>query len=71
MRTYPIGDPRTEALLLRAEEVIAEARAFSARRAIVRDARPPRRGARVWLGSVLLAIGHWLLRVAPGSVASA
>ena len=71
MRTYRIGDPRTEAYLLRAEEVLAEARAFSARRALLRDARPPRRRARAWLGSILLAVGHRLLRAAPGPAAPA
>jgi hypothetical protein len=71
MRTYGNGDPRVEAYLLRAEEIVAEARAFSARRALLRDARPPRRQARVWLGSVLLAVGHRLLRTAPGSAARA
>jgi hypothetical protein len=71
MRTYRAGDPRVEAYLLRAEGTLAEARAFTARRALVRDARPPRRPARVWLGSVLLALGQRLLRVAPGSAAPA
>jgi len=71
MRTYRIGDPRVEAYLLKAEETLAEARAFTARRALLRDARPPRRAARVWLGAVLLAVGHRLLRTAPGSVAPA
>jgi hypothetical protein len=71
MRTYLIGDPRTEAYLLRAEELHAEARAFAARQALLRDARPPRRPARLWLGSILLAIGQRLLRAAPGSAAPA
>ena len=71
MRTYRIGDPRVEAYLLRAEEQVAEARAFSARRALIRDTRPPRRPVRVWLGSLLLAVGHRLLRPAPGSTAPA
>ena len=71
MRTYRVGDPWTEAHLLRAEDQLAEARAYVARRALLRDARPPRRPARVWLGSVLLAAGQRLLRTAPGSVATA
>ena len=71
MRTYRIGDPRVEAYLLRAEETLAEARAFSARQALIRDARPPRRQARVWLGSVLLAVGHRLLRSVPEPAATA
>jgi hypothetical protein len=71
MRTYRTGDSWTEAYLLRAEERVAAARVFAARRALLRDARPPRRPARVWLGSVLLAAGHRLLGTAPGSVAPA
>jgi hypothetical protein len=71
MRTYRISDPRVEAYLLRAEEQVAEARAFSARLALIRDARPPRRPPRVWLGSLLLAVGHRLLRPAPGSTVPA
>jgi hypothetical protein len=71
MRTYRIGDPRVEAYLLRAEEIVAEARTFSARRALLRDVRPPRRSARVWLGTVLLAVGRRLLHAAPGSAAPA
>src|SRR5262245_54793123 len=39
MRTYRIGDPWTEGHLLRAEELHVEARAFSARRALLRTAR--------------------------------
>jgi hypothetical protein len=71
MRTYRIGDLRTEAYLLKAEEAMAEARAFSARRALLRDARPPRRKARVWLGCLLLAVGHHLLQSVPDPEASA
>ncbi len=71
MRTYRTGDSWTDAHLLLAEERMAEACAFVARRALLRDARPPRRLTRVWLGSILLALGHRLLRTAPGSVAPA
>ena len=71
MRTYRTGDPWIEAHLLRAQDQLAEARAYVARRAVLRDAWPPRRSARVWLGSALLAAGHWLLRTASGSVATA
>jgi hypothetical protein len=71
MRTYRIGDPWTEACLLRAADQLAEARTFVARRAVLRDARAPRRPARIWLGAVLLAVGHRLLRTPPGSVATA
>ena len=65
MRRYYIGDLWTEAYLLKAEEALAEARASSARRALLRDARPPRRRAQVWLSSVLLAAGHRLLGESP------
>src|SRR5437016_3649457 len=65
MRRYYIGDLRTEAYLLKVEEALAEARASSARRALLRDASPPRRRAQVWLGSVLLAAGHRLLGESP------
>ena len=71
MRTHRIGDPRVEAYLQRADEIVAEARAFTTRRALLRDARPPRRPARIWLGSVLLALGQRLPRAAPGPVAPA
>jgi hypothetical protein len=61
------GDVWTDPKLLQAEMRVAEARAFTARRALLRDAPPPRRGVRVRLGSVLLAVGHRLLRSAPSS----
>src|SRR5262245_7649689 len=71
MRTYRSGDSWTDAHLVRAEERMAEACAFVARRALLREAWPPRRPARAWLGSILLAAGHRLLRTAPGTVAPA
>jgi hypothetical protein len=71
MRMYRIGDSRAEAYLLRAEEVLAEARAFSALRAEIRDTRPPRRPARVWLGTLLLALGQRLLASTPEPAAPA
>ena len=43
------------------KERIEEARAFGARRALVRSLRPPRRPVRVRLGLVLVRIGHWML----------
>src|SRR5581483_8072312 len=55
MRRHWTGDVWVDASLLRGEELIAEARARAARRARLRDARPPRHGVRVWLGSALLA----------------
>ena len=59
------GDVWTDAKLLQAEELVAEARAFAARRVLLRDSRPPRRRVRVWLGSLLLAAGHRLLGPGP------
>jgi len=57
-------DPQFQAHVLRAEELLEEARVYVARRALLRDSRAPRRPARVWLGSVLVAVGHCLLRSA-------
>jgi len=59
------GDVWTDAKLLQADELVAEARAFAARRALLRDPRPPRRPVRAWLGSLLLAAGHRLLGSVP------
>jgi hypothetical protein len=69
MRTCRTNDAWTEAGLLRTEEMLAEARTLAARRALLRDPRPrpPRRRARVWLGSVLLAAGQRLLGSVPAS----
>jgi hypothetical protein len=71
MKRHVTGDIWTDAKLLQAEERMAQARAFTARRALLRDSRPPRRGVRVWLGSFLLAAGHRLLGLPPSSAASA
>jgi hypothetical protein len=65
MKTYGLGDSWAEACLQRTEEMLAEARARAARRALLRDARPPRRWARVWLGSALIAAGPRLLGPVP------
>ena len=51
--------------------MVAEARAFSAPRALLSDARPPRRRVRVWLDSALLVVGHRLLAPVPKSAAPA
>jgi hypothetical protein len=67
VKHYLTGDPWTEAKLLHAEELHAEARAHAARWALLREARPPRRGARVWLGTLLLATGRRLLDSASGA----
>ena len=61
MRRLWTGDVWVDAKLLQAEERAAEARALTAHRALLRTARPTRRGVRVRLGSVLLALGHRLL----------
>ena len=60
-----------EGQLRHAREGLAEARAFTARRVLLHGPQPTCRGARTWLGSVLLAIGHRLLRSAPGPAAPA
>ncbi len=65
MRPYRVDDSWTEACLLKAEDALAEARAYSARRALFRDTPPARRRTRAWLGSVLLTLGHRLLRSVP------
>jgi hypothetical protein len=70
MRGY-VDDPWAQAYLIRAEERLADARARAARQALLRNARPPRRRAQVWLGSVLLAVGHRLLRSVPKPAAPA
>src|SRR5262249_12625373 len=53
------------ALLRRAEERIAEDRPFLALRPSRGASQASRRRARVWLGSVLLAVGHRLLQTSP------
>jgi hypothetical protein len=70
MRTYRSGDLWTEAGLLRVEEMLADARAVTARRALLREARFPRRTVRVWLGTALLAVARRLLRSAPETLMS-
>lgn len=70
MKRHGTGDIWTDAKLLHAEERMAEARAFTARRALLRNSRPPSRRVRVWLGSILLAAGHRLLGSLPRSVGS-
>ena len=70
MGTYRYGDLRDETYLLRSV-LHAEAGAFGARRPALREARPRRRRARVWLGAVLLAAGHRLLASVPAPRAPA
>jgi hypothetical protein len=70
MRTYRSGDLWTDAGLLRVEEMLAEARAVTARRAALRETRPLRRAMRVWLGTALLAVARRLLQSAPETVVS-
>jgi hypothetical protein len=67
MKRRLTGDVWTDAKLLQAEERAAEARVFTARRALLRGSRPPRRSARIWLGSLLVAAGHRLLGSVPSS----
>ena len=67
MKRHFTGDLWADAKLLQAEERTATARDFTARRALIRDSRPPRRGARIWLGAALVAVGHRLLGPAPRS----
>jgi hypothetical protein len=69
METYRYGDLRDETYLLRTV-LHAEVGAF-ARRPPLREARPRRRRARVWLGSILLAAGHRLLATVPAPRAPA
>ena len=71
VKRHVTGDIWIDAKLLQAEERVAEARAFTARRAFLRAPRPPRRTMRVWLGSVLLAVGHRLVGGAPASAGPA
>ena len=61
-------DPEAWALMNRTEERVAGLRTSTAE---LPPAQRPRRSARIWLGSVLLAMGHRLLRASPGSAASA
>jgi len=65
MRWLLVHDPEAWALLKRAEERIAEDRAFLAPRPTRSASHTPRRRARVWLGSVLFAVGHRLLQTSP------
>jgi hypothetical protein len=62
---WPCHEPYIEAHMKRVEETLEEARAYVALQALLRDSRAPRRPARVWLGSALLAAGHRLLRSVP------
>jgi hypothetical protein len=71
MTRYSTGDLWADVQLLRAEERAAEARAFTARRALLRGSRPRRRGVRARLGSFLLAAGHRLLGSMPSSAGPA
>jgi hypothetical protein len=70
MGTYRYGDLRDETYVLRSV-LHAEAGTFGARGPALREARPRRRGARVWLGSFLLAAGQRLLASVPAPRAPA
>jgi hypothetical protein len=65
MRHLQTDDPGVGQLLMRAEERLAEARAFTTRRVLLPDATRPPRAARIWLGSVLIAVGNRLVRSLP------
>jgi len=65
MRRFHPDDAGAGQLLMRAEERLAEARAFTTGRAVPCDARRPPRATRIWLGSVLIAVGNRLLRPLP------
>ena len=71
MRIYRVGDAWTEACLLKAQEALEDARAASARRALLREGPRPRRRVRTWLGCVLVTVGYRLLRSVPRPAASA
>ncbi len=58
-----------EGRMLQAREVLAQG--LAARPPFAGESRPPRRPARVWLGSILLAVGHRLLRTSPRPAAPA
>jgi hypothetical protein len=62
MRQRHVDDPWAQQLLNRAEELLAEARAFMAQQATGLECRRPLRAARVWLGSVLITLGRRLLQ---------
>lgn len=66
MKRHMTGDIWADAKLLEVDELMEEARASTARRALTLESRPPRRGVRVRLAVLLLAAGHRLL----GSVRS-
>jgi hypothetical protein len=61
-------DPEAWALMNRTGERLAGLRTSKAE---FPPPHRPRRSARVWLGSLLLAMGHRLLRASPGSAAPA
>jgi hypothetical protein len=65
MRQRPIDDAWAQQLLDRAEDRLAGARSFRARQGAVGS--PPRSpgAGRVRLGSLLIAMGHRLLRPVP------
>jgi hypothetical protein len=65
MRHFQTDDAGAGQLLMRAEERLAEARAFTTGRALLPDAPRQPRAARIWLGSVLIAVGNRLVRPLP------
>ena len=71
MRHFQTDDAGAGQLLMRAEERLAEARAFNTGQALLPDAPRPLRAARTWLGSVLIAVGNRLVRPLPKPAAPA
>jgi len=71
MRQRLIDDPWAQQLLDRAEDRLAGARAFTTRHGAARPPRRPPGAARVWLGSLLIAMGHRLLGPVPKPAAPA
>jgi hypothetical protein len=65
MRARPIDDAWAQQLLDRAEDRLAAARVFTARHDAALPPRRPPGAARVWLGSILIAMGLRLLRPVP------
>jgi hypothetical protein len=65
MRPRPIDDAWAQQLLDRAEDRLAGARAFTTRHGAARPPRRPPGAARVWLGSLLIAMGHRVLGPMP------
>jgi hypothetical protein len=71
MRPLRTDDPGIGQLLMRVEERLAEARAFTTRRTVLPNASGPRRVARIGFVSILIAVGNRLVRPLPKGAAPA